>query len=340
MKKTWHGTWHGRHSARWIASIGELRQLIPTFTILDFRIGEGVNKYLNLIAREPLGEPDLGNEVNPMNSARIPVAAVRKIYKGSRLQNWKREDVLKGYKLVQHHEVLESVLATLKAFSNKSESRQDSIFFTDKSESQQNSIFANSRFRILPLMDPEALEATLQISDYGARMRFEFCAPNYQFYIDNENPFVLKVICLNSVDKSIALRIGLSLIRDSEEIFMAGFVRYHDQELEDGAIKAFLDEQFNRFASGEWIRRTVPEEEIEGLIINYFRNVGFQKVKLLYTELLKALGEVESHVRQEAGKMNFLLVRQVLSKLASEQKTLHSQEREMAKLLDMLKEIL
>ena len=325
MKKTWHGTWHGRHSTRWIASIDELRQLIPTFTILDFRIGEGVNKYLNLIAREPLGEPDLGNEVNPMNSARIPVAAVRKIYKGSRLQNWKHEDVLKGYKLVQHHEVLESVLATLKAFS-------------DKNESQQDSIFANSRFRILPLTDPEVLEATLQISDYGARMRFEFCAPNYQFYIDNENPFVLKVICLNSVDKSIALRIGLSVVRDSEEIFMAGFVRYHDQELEDGAIEAFLDEQFNRFTSGEWISRTIPEEEIETLITNHFRNVDFQKVKWLYTELLKALGEVESHVRQEAGKMNFLLVRQVLSKLASEQKTLHSQEREMAKVLDMLKE--
>ena len=325
MKKTWHGTWHGRHSTRWTGSIGELRHLIPVFTISDFRIGEGVNKYLNLIAREPLGEADLGNEVNPMNSVRIPVAAVRKTYKGSRLQNWKREDVFKGYKLVQHHEVLESVLGTLKVFSHKSKGEQDNIF-------------SHSRFRILPLTNPESLEATLQISEYGARMRFDFCVPNYEFYLDNENPFVLKMICLNSVDRSIALRIGLSLVRGSEEIFMAGFVRYHDQELEDGAIEAFLYEQFSRFANGEWIRKTVSEEEIEILIIDYLNNVDLQKITALYAELLEALGEIESHVRQEAGKMNFFLVRYVLSKLVQEQNTLHSQEREMAKVLDMLKE--
>ena len=76
MKKIWSGVWQGRSSTEWAGYIGELRKLIPTFTISKFRIGERVNKYLNLIAREPLGTSDLGNEPDPMNSFRIPIAAV------------------------------------------------------------------------------------------------------------------------------------------------------------------------------------------------------------------------------------------------------------------------
>ena len=50
MTEIWSGIWQGRYSTEWTGYIGELRKLIPTFTISDFHIGKGVNKYLNLIA--------------------------------------------------------------------------------------------------------------------------------------------------------------------------------------------------------------------------------------------------------------------------------------------------
>ena len=318
MQKIWHGNWEGRESTRWTGVIDELRQLIPTFAIWNFNIGEGVNKYLDLIVRKPLGETGLGDEVNPMKSVYIPIAAVsndyqRNLYRGRR----------QGYKLVQHHEMLDSILKTLKVFS------------------KQDNSFENSRFRVLPVTNPESLEATLKISEYGARMQIGFLAPNYEFYPDDGEPYVLKIICLNSVDRKFALRIGLSLYRDefSDEIFIAGFHRTHTQELEDGAIEAFLNREFDQFANGSWISRTVPETTIDALIITYFKNVDFREVKRLYAKLLEALGGVESHVRKEAGEMNYFLFCQVISTLVHEQETLRLQEQKMAQLLDMLEKI-
>ena len=325
MKDIWKGNWEGRYSTRWIGSISELRQLIPTFTSMDFKMGNrGVNKYLDLIVREPLGEAGLGNEFDPMESVRIPIAAVsngyqRGLYRGRR----------QGYKLVQHHELLDSMLKTSREFS-------------DESKKEQDISFEDSRFRVSPLTNPEALEATLQISEYGARMRIEFQLLNFKFFLNNGEPYVLKIICLNSVDRKFALRIGLSLYHEfSNEIFIAGFHRNHDQDLEDGAIEAFLNYQFNRFVSGEWIRETISEEDIRTRIDPWIKRQGldFQKVKRLYAELLKELGKVEAYVRQEAGKMNYFVFRSVLSTLVHEQETLHLQQQRMAQVLDILEKI-
>ena len=325
MKDIWKGNWEGRYSTRWIGSISELRQLIPTFKSMGFKIdNRGINKYLDLIVREPLGEAGLGNEVNPMEGVRIPIAAVsngyqRGLYRGRR----------QGYKLVQHHELLDSIFETSKEFS-------------DESKREQDSDFEHSRFRILPLMNLEVLEATLHISEYGARMRIEFLLPNYKFFFDNREPYVLKIICLNSVDRKFALRIGLSLYRDfSNEIFIAGFHRNHDQELEDRAIEVFLNYQFNRFVSGEWITESIPEEDIRKRIDPWIKRQGldFQKVKHLYAKLLIELGKVEAYVRQQAGKMNYFVFRSVLSTLVHEQETLHLQQQRMAQVLDILEKI-
>ena len=48
--------WHGRPYTVWSGCIRDLQQLIPTFTISDFSIGDGVNAFLSVIARKPLSE--------------------------------------------------------------------------------------------------------------------------------------------------------------------------------------------------------------------------------------------------------------------------------------------
>lgn len=321
MTEIWSGVWHGRYSTEWTGKIGELRKLIPTFTISDFHIGKGVNKYLNLIAREPFGEADLGNEVDSMNSFRIPIAAVSNDYQRS-LYRGRRQ----GYKLVQHHEMLDSVLGKLKVFSHNRE---------------QDNIFEDPRFRAVPLTDPASLDAKLKISEYGARVRIEFLVPNYEFYHDDGRPSILKVICFNSVDRSIALRISLSLEREfSDGIFIAGFHRTHDQELEDWAIEEFLNNEFRRFSNGEWIKQTIPEEQVENLLGKHFTDLDIQKIRDLYTKLIVALDEAESHLLLRAGEVNYLLFRQALSALVHEQETLHLQDQQMGKILDMLAEAL
>ncbi len=321
MTEIWSGVWQGRYSTEYTGYISELRKLMPTFTISDFHIGKGVNKYLNLIAREPLDEADLGNEVDTMNSFRIPIAAVSNDYQRS-LYRGRRQ----GYKLVQHHEMLDSVLGKLKVFSHRRE---------------QDNIFEDSRFRAIPLTDPASLDAKLKISEYGARVRIEFLVPNYEFYHDDGKPSILKVICLNSVDRSIALRISLSLEREfSDGIFIAGFHRTHDQELEDWAVEKFFNDEFHRFSNGEWIKQTIPEERVEDLLGKYFTDLDIQKIRDLYAKLIAALDEAESRLLLMASEVNYLLFRQALSALVHEQETLHLQDQKMGKILDMLAETL
>ena len=96
-KKPDGNLWLGREFEESEGPISELRLKIPTFTSSPFRIGAGVNEYLNLIARDPLGEVGVEDEI-PENSIRIPVAAVTN----------------NNYKLVQHHEVLDNVLNALR----------------------------------------------------------------------------------------------------------------------------------------------------------------------------------------------------------------------------------
>ena len=325
MNRIWNGNWQGRHSAAWSGSIDELRQLIPNFSIWKEDNGYlgsnkhlGSNKYLDLIVRDSSdsGEVSYGNLVDSVKKAPILIAAVSNGFGRERYRG--REQ---GYKLVQHHEMLDGILGTLR--------------------NKHACVSENPQFCILqPLKNPESLEATLRISEYGARMWIEFLVPNYEFYPEDGKPYVLKITGLNSVDRTFALRIGLSLYREfSNEIFMAGFHRNHDQELEDGAIEAFLNYQFIRFISGKWIRQTVPAGPIQDLIPDYLNKTDSEKIMSLYTQLTKALSEVECRLLQESREMNYFLFRTALSALVNEQKTLHSQAQKMAKVLDLLEKI-
>lgn len=251
--------WQSRPYTEHIGSISDLRQQIPTFTISDFRIGkQGVNEFLSIIAREPLGEIDIGDEADPKNSVRIPVASVEK------------EDVAssKGYKLVQHHEALDNILSTLKEFSS----------------CQGGDFRKISRSRIMPVTNPDSLNAKLRISKYGARMWIEFCVPQYELYWDNGDPYILKVTCSNSVDKSRALIIDLSWYRGSDLIIIDRFHRNHRHEqFKDGAIEGFLNFEFNRLS-----KKPLPRPakgKVERALWKKFTRDEAQRIMQIYEEL-------------------------------------------------------
>lgn len=90
--------WHGREVLEGSGQISELRQEIPDFRRIPFRIEDGgVNKNLGLIVREPLKKSQ--GYLFPSNDdeVRIPVATVSK-----------------QYELVQHHDVLKVLETALK----------------------------------------------------------------------------------------------------------------------------------------------------------------------------------------------------------------------------------
>lgn len=286
--------WEGRPYTFWKGlSIRQLQYLIPTFKISEFKIeNSGVNEFLSIISRDPLDKieavralldridvervlqvpqsnriPDGQNCVSfvldavcPQSDLRIPVAAVRSAYTDTLLQSWKSVDVEAGYKLVEHHEILKNILKVLKDFSVKE---------TEDISSE------NSIFRVSPLTDPKSLEAQLMISKYGARMRIEFLVPNYKFYPDSNKPHSLKVVCCNSTDKSMALRIYLFWQSDYEKqhIPIARFGRFHQrQSLGDEGnkrIKKFLDDIFFRMYNGEWFKfcsQIIDDETVKRLL--------------------------------------------------------------------------
>ena len=216
MKVTWKGTWWGgKKSIEWEGTIPNLRKKIPTFTCEDFRIGNAVNAYKYLIVREPVGKVSLGDDFDSLNSERIPIQAVSK----------------HGYKLVQHHDLLNDVLKTCTDYGNVS--------------------------------DIESLEAKLRISDYGARIRIELPIPDIK-----RDSYTLKVICLNSVDKSIALTIYLSLWSegDGKAIPFCGFHHPHTKELDDGAVRDFLRNALEDFLYGprdRMVLRVKAEEAVK-----------------------------------------------------------------------------
>jgi len=323
--------WHGRPYTVWTGSIRELKQLIPTFTISDFSIRDGVNEFLSTIAREPLDRiyivkdrdrfgkflsirhrktlDEIGrivvqshpryerdkiddvDKIDPQSDKCIPVAAVRTKYTGSSFQNRKHEDVVKGYKLVEHQKVLGSILDTLKKFSSNyggdflKDSRGDillkdsKIHITPLTDPESE----DSKIHITPLTDPESLDATLKISKYGARMRIECLVPNYKFYLDNDRTYVLKVSCLNSVDKSIALRIKLSWYSSLGEIPIAAFKRNHDQGLKDEEIEGFLNTWLKRLSNGEWLGQGTDQGSVRRTF-----GADAEKILAIYAKLYAA----------------------------------------------------
>ena len=230
MGQEWQGNWEGRESTQWRDSIGNLRKKIPTFKQEVFCIGAEVNKYKDLIVREPLSEVrgDFGY-VDAITRGRIPIAAVSNNYRGRRFRGRKQ-----GYKLVNHHELLDDVLKGL------------AVFTPTSSES-----------------DIESLEATLMLSIYGARMHIEFLVPHYK-----RNSYTLKVTCRNSVDGKFALIINLFLHSEGEgkDIPFDGFHHVHTQELEDGAVKTFLSNALNRFLHGTWYTDQIDRDIIDKFI--------------------------------------------------------------------------
>ena len=228
--REWQGNWEGRESTRWRDSIENLRKKIPTFTQEVFCIGAEVNKYKDLIVREPLSEVrgDFGY-VEAITRGRIPIAAVSNNYRGRRFRGRKQ-----GYKLVNHHKFLDDVFKELARFAPGPSAS-----------------------------DIELLEATLMLSIYGARMHIEFLVPRYK-----RNSYTLKVTCRNSVDGKFALIINLFLYPEGggRDIPFDGFRHVHTQELGDGAVSAFLSNALNRFLYGTWYTDQVDREIIDRFI--------------------------------------------------------------------------
>ena len=321
------GNWEGRASTTWRGPIHNLRKKIPTFTSLEFHIGEAVNVYKSLIVREPLGEVDLGDVggpmvgegmPNPMNNQRMPINVVstdyrRSLYRGHR----------QGYKLVQHHYILDEVFEALKNFKSDS---ADTIKI-------------------------ESLDATLKISVYGARIKIQFLVPHYK-----KGPYTLKVTCLNSVDKSIALTIDLSLHQQVHEhdlfaagyraterrssdtsyqsdILFAGFHHVHTQDLEDSAIRNFLERELHRYLYGTWETDPIPDTEDPGFsnLIDNTLNPDerekfwywFRREKdptlLRFRELLAALAREAENLRfADRQRVRFIKLLDELHKLADQ----------------------
>ena len=299
--------WDGREWEIWSGSIGELRQLIPTFTIHDFRMGPGINKYKSVIVREPYGSVDIGEEVDPVKGVRIPIQVVRKRHDGVVWENFTPKNVLLGYDLVQHYDLLDRVLETLKAFSKKE---------------------IEGIVHVTPITEPDSLAANFEISTYGARVRIEFLVPNFKYYVGDEAPYVLKVICRNSMDKRIAVGVHLYLYREgAPHIRFRGFYSQHKpEELKEGEIEKHLDEELMRIARGDWITATAEKETVIELIINYFD--GRWRERIIF--ILEGCGESDSN------RVDLYQLREKISKLIEEVSKSGVRERQEIRVLHLL----
>ena len=76
-KCVWQGRSNGRESTTWTESIRCLRKKIPNFTQIPFSVEKDINKYMDLIVREPISDVTVGlGYVEATTRERIPVAAV------------------------------------------------------------------------------------------------------------------------------------------------------------------------------------------------------------------------------------------------------------------------
>ena len=227
-KRVGQGNWDGRESTIWTGSIRSLRKKIPAFKQTSFCMTKGINKYRDLIVREPIRdvEVDLGY-VEAITREHIPIEAVRNGYK--------TRSPLMGYKLFEHQRVLDDILEVL----------------------------GDPRLSTVGKPDLESLESTLLLSIYGARMYMEFLLPHYK-----RDGYILKIACRNAVDKKYALTINLSVLPlgGIGDIPFDGFYHPHTQELIDGAISGFLPKALRYFCSGTWITDEADSKDIEKII--------------------------------------------------------------------------
>ena len=288
----------GRHYTTWTGSIRSLRKKIPHFTQEVFKIETGINKYMDCIVREPLpdirldlGIHEIRDEVGYREAAtrdRIPIVAVRNSY-NSKLYRGK----MQGYKLVSHHQLLDEVLGVLE------NPRPD-----------------------LGIDDIEALEATMRLSIYGARLYIEFPLPDYR-----KDSYILKVTCRNSVDKKHALTINLflqsvELFKPNPDIPFYGFYHVHTNELRDDAIRYFMFTAVDKFLSGRWrtdkvdyddlveiIRRTLLPKQI----ISVIERINAEKQKMVtierfFTILSQLIKEGSDIFKDEEQKLTKLAI--------------------------------
>ena len=296
------GDWQGRQYTIWTGSIRSLRKKIPDFTQDIFKIETDINKYMDLIVREPLPDirPDLGihyirNEVGYCEAAtreRIPIAAVRNRYR-SQLFMGKTP----GYKLVSHHQVLDNILAELEAHPPD--------------------------VRIADIQD---LEATMMLSIYGARIYIEFLLPHYK-----KDSYILKVTCRNSVDTKYALTINLFLHSEEltkPDIPFYGFHQVHTNELRDKTIRDFMFNAVDRFLYGSWRMDEVDYENLKRIIR---KNLSSNEIKWI----IDTLG---SEKQKKVNILRFLEMLSLLMQVGSD--IFKNQERKMTMLARLTEELL
>ena len=111
-------------------------------------------------------------------------------------------------------------------------------------------------------------------------MRIEFPVPNFEIK-GGTDTFTLKIICENSVDRSMALTVNLFLLPRSyygqakfsfghhdqsyghNDVPFSVFHHSHTQELGDEAVTRFLRRELNHFADGTWQKASVSWKDLE-----------------------------------------------------------------------------
>lgn len=294
MEREWQGIWHGRESTQWRGILKDLCVKIPDFEVQEFTIGTALNKYKDLIVRKPLSSVFVDDSYSDSRPDRyIPIEAVSNNYAGGRFMGRKS-----GYKLIQHRFLLEAFDAAFSDFKNLS-----SVSFYD-------------------------IDATLRLSIYSARMRLCFVFP-----YSARSSYRLKVVCQNSVDRSLALTINLFL--ESEDsptplVPFDGFYHTHTQELGDDDILSFLQTSIHRFIYDSWDTDTADRDTIDKVIDDNLTSSESESVRRMLDEDI------------DENQINLLRFKRILSMLTEEGTQIFREQKliRFAKLTHQLNELI
>lgn len=149
--------------------------------------------------------------------------------------------VSKTYSLIQHRDVLASVFRALKMLQ----------------------------------IDVSGVESTLLLSEYGERMQWSCEIPGVDFDPGDGYPLVLRIHCLNSVDTSTMLEIGVSWLRlVCANGMMFGLQdsrlrRRHVQSLDPEDMAAYLKGQLDHLPQeksllAEWLKTGIEASSLIG----------------------------------------------------------------------------
>ena len=137
----------------------------------------------------------------------------------------------------------------------------------------------SSVFRALQLMrrDISKVEATLLLSEYGERMHWSCQIPGFDFDPGDQNPIVLRMNCLNSVDRSTVLEIALSwfrLVCSNGLMFGVGDSRLrkrHVYSLDPEDIASYLEGELEHVMGEQsvyqsWLEKRVESKDLESWV--------------------------------------------------------------------------